>query len=108
MTSRDEYLEKFKAKLDEWNADIDKLEARTREAQADVQAQYESQLKALREMRDDALEQYSQMQNVAVDAWDAMVQGTEKAWQAWVGAFEEARAKLQPKPTPPPKSKPKG
>ncbi len=106
MTSRDEYLDKFKAKLDEWNADIDKIEAKARDAQADVQAQYESQLKALREMRDDALEQYNQMQNAAVDAWDSMVQGTEKAWQAWVGAFDDARAKF--KSTPGPKSQPKG
>lgn len=99
MTSRDEYLDKFKAKLDEWNADIDKLEAKAREAQSDVQGQYESQLKALREMRDDALEQYNQMQNAAVDAWDSMVQGTEKAWQAWVGAFDDARSKFKSKPT---------
>ncbi len=108
MSGRDEYLEKFKAKLDEWNADIDKLEARAREAQADARAQYESQLKALREMRDDALEQYSQVQNAAVDAWDTMAQGAEKAWQSWMEAFDDARSKFKSKPTPAPKSQPKG
>ncbi len=97
MTSRDEYLDKFKAKLDEWNADIDKLEARAREAQDDARAQYESQLQALRVMRDDALEQYNQVQSAAVDAWDAMAKGTEKAWQAWVDAFEDARSRFKSK-----------
>ncbi len=104
MTSRDEYLDKFKAKLDEWNADIDKLEAKAREAQADAQAQYESQLKALRKMRDDALEQYNQVQNAAVDAWDAMAQGAEKAWQSWMDAFEDARSQLKSTPAPKPKA----
>ncbi len=97
MTSRDEYLEKFKAKLDEWNADIDKLEAKARAAQADMQAEYREQLDALRRTRDEALKEYDKVQNAAVDAWDAMVQGSEKAWQAWTDAFENARSKLKAK-----------
>ncbi len=97
MTSRDEYLEKFKAKLEEWNADIDKLEAKARAAQADMQADYREQLEALRRTRDDALKESDKVQNAAVDAWDAMVQGSEKAWQAWTDAFENARSKLKSK-----------
>ena len=97
MTERDEYLQKFKAKLDEWNADIDKLETKAQEAQANAQAQYHKQIEALREMRDDAQKRYNEMQNAAVGAWDAMVQGTEKAWQAWFDAFEDARSKFKPK-----------
>ena len=37
MSSREEYLAKAKAKLDEWDADIDRLEAKANEAQADAQ-----------------------------------------------------------------------
>ena len=97
MTSRDEYLEKFKAKLDEWNADIDKLEAKARAAQAEMQTEYGEKLEALRRTRDEALKEYDRVQNAAVDAWDAMVQGSEKAWQAWTDAFENARSKLKAK-----------
>jgi chromosome segregation ATPase len=97
MTSRDEYLQKFKATLDDWNADIDKLEAKTHEAQGDAQSQYHKQLEALREMRDDAQKQYTELQNAAADAWDAMLLGTEKAWQAWVDAFDDARSKFKAK-----------
>ncbi len=97
MTSRDEYLQKFKANLDEWNAEIDKLEGRAREAQADVQTQYDRQLMALREMRDDAQKKYSEMQSITAEAWDVMVQGTEKAWQSWANAFEDARSKFTSK-----------
>ncbi len=97
MTSRDEYLQKFKANLDEWNAEIDKLEGRAREVQDDVQAQYDRQLTALRELRDDAQKKYSEMQSITAEAWDVMVQGTEKAWQAWENAFEDARSKFTSK-----------
>ena len=63
----------FKAKLDEWNNGIDELEAQAREMQGDVQAQFNKQLEALREMRDDALKRQNEMQSAAVDAWDTMV-----------------------------------
>lgn len=97
MTNRDEYLEKLKAKLDDWNADIDKLEASAREAQGEMQEQIHKQLESLREMRDDAQKQYLDLQNAAADAWDVMAQGTEKAWKAWFNAFEDARSKFKPK-----------
>jgi len=95
VTDRDEYLEKFKAKLDEWNADISTLEAAAREAQGEMQDQYHKQLDSLRQMRDDAQKQYNDLQGAAVDAWDVMVQGTENAWKAWFGAFEDARSKFK-------------
>lgn len=97
MTSRDEYLEKFKANLDDWNAEIDKLEGKAREAQADAKAQYDKQLETMREMRDDAQKKFIEMQSATAEAWDAMAKGTEKAWQAWVGAFEDARSKFTSK-----------
>ncbi len=94
MTSRDDYLDEFKAKLDEWNAEIDKLENNARQAQADAKVQYDKQLETLREMRDDAQTKFSEMQNTTAEAWDVMLQGTEKAWNAWTDAFAEARSKF--------------
>ena len=97
MTSRDEHLEKFKAKLDEWNAEISKLEASARDAQADAKAQYEKQLASMRQMRDEAQGKFSEMQTATTDAWDAMAKGAENAWNAWASAFDEARSKFAPK-----------
>jgi flagellar hook-basal body complex protein FliE len=94
MSSREEYLEKFKTKIDEWDADIDKLEAKARDAQADAQAQYHKQIESMREMRNEAMTRYSEMQNAAADAWEAMAKGGEKAWNAWLAAFDEARSKF--------------
>jgi len=94
MSSREEYLAKIKTKIDEWDADIDRLEAKANEAQADAQAQYRKQLDHMREMRKEAMARYTEMQGAAADAWETMAQGTEKAWSAWLSAFEEARSKF--------------
>ncbi len=94
MSNREEYMEKLKTKLDEWDADIDKLEAKARDAQTDAQEQYQKQIAQMREMRNEAMARYGEMQNAATDAWDAMAKGTEKAWSTWYAAFEEARSKF--------------
>jgi DNA anti-recombination protein RmuC len=97
MSNRDEHLETFKVKLDEWNAEISKLEDHARQAQADAKAQYDKQLESLREMRDEAQRKFSEMQDATNEAWDVMLQGTEQAWQAWTSAFDDARSKFTPK-----------
>ena len=97
MTSRDDFLEDFKTKLDEWNAEIRKLESSARQAQTDAKAQYDKQLESLREMRDDAQKKYSEMQNTTAEAWDVMFRGTEKTWKAWANAFAEAQSKFTSK-----------
>jgi hypothetical protein len=94
MSNREEYLATVKAKLDEWDADIDRLEAKASEAQADAQEQYRKQLDNMREMRKEAMARYVEMQGAAADAWETMAQGTEKAWNAWLTAFDEARSKF--------------
>ena len=97
MTSRDRYLEQFKAKLDEWNAEIDTLEKNARKAQANAKSRYDKQITELREMRDDAQKRFAEMQAASTEAWDAMAKGAEKAWKSWSDAFEEARSKFSRK-----------
>ncbi|ESQ15108.1 MAG TPA: hypothetical protein DDY14_01245 [Chromatiaceae bacterium] len=94
MNSRDEYLEKLKSKLDEWDKDIDRFEAKARDAQAEVGDQYHKQLETMREMRNEAMARYSEMQGAAVDAWESLAKATEQTWSTWLTAFEDARTKF--------------
>lgn len=41
MNKREQYIEKLKAQLDEWNAEVAKWEAKTRSAQVDMRIEYE-------------------------------------------------------------------
>ena len=44
MSERDVYVEKTKAMLDQWNAEIDKTKAKIDEAAADSKIRYQKQL----------------------------------------------------------------
>ena len=41
MTDKDAYVQKLHAKLDEWNAEIDKLKAKADKAEADSRVEYQ-------------------------------------------------------------------
>ena len=97
MMNRDEYVQKLKAQLDQWNAEAEKWEAKAKEAQAGMKAEYEKQLAAVNSRRDEALYQMKLMQNASHDAWQDMMRGTEEAWKNMQDAFNKARSHFEKK-----------
>ena len=90
MSNRDVYVEKMKAKIDEWNADLAKLEARSREAEADMRLKYDQQIQELREQRQKAEERLKELQCAGEESWEKMRDGMEAAWDDMSRAFREA------------------
>lgn len=90
MSDREEYVKKMKAKIDEWDAEIDKVSAKTEQAQADAKLKYQAQLEELRKQRDRGLEQLQEMQAASADAWESMRKGMEESWNSMNKAFKEA------------------
>ena len=94
MSLKDEYLEKLKTQLDEWSADIDELETRARQADAEFRAKFEEQLSALRTQRDSANAKFMEIRESAGDAWLELKKGGDEAWESIKKAVLEARKKL--------------
>ena len=90
MTERDAYVQKMKAQLDEWNAEIDKLQARTQQAKGDAKLSYEQQLKSLRRQRDDAQARLTGIQDATEDAWRQFKEGADQAWSKLKDGMENA------------------
>jgi multidrug resistance efflux pump len=92
MSKRDDYVNKLKGQLDQWNAEVAKWEAKARQAQAGARAGYEKQLEDLRRQRDQALEQMKRVQAATGDAWVDLVRGADEAWAKMREALEKARS----------------
>lgn len=90
MTNRDEYVEKMKTQLDQWNAEIAKWEVKSREAQAEARAEYDKRLEALKQHRDQAMYQMKLLQAAAGEAWVDMMRGTDEAWARMREAIDKA------------------
>jgi chromosome segregation ATPase len=90
MSDRDVYVEKMKTKIDEWNADLAKLEARSREANADMRLKYDEKIQELKGQRERAEEQMKELQRASEESWKRMRDGMESAWDEINRAFREA------------------
>ena len=90
MSTRDAYVAKLKAQLDEWNAEVKKWEAKAKGAQSDMRIEYEKQLDGFRRQRDQAMEQMRQVQAAAGDAWVDLARGADEAWAKAREAFAKA------------------
>jgi hypothetical protein len=90
MSERDAYVQKLKAQLDEWNAEIDRLEAQARQAGGDARLQYEKQVQSLREQRRDAETRLAGLRAATGDAWDQLREGVDQAWSDLKSGLEKA------------------
>ena len=54
MSKKDEYFDMMESQIKKWDAEVDKLRARSDQVSADARAKYDEQLKAMRANRDAA------------------------------------------------------
>jgi uncharacterized coiled-coil DUF342 family protein len=87
---KEAYQKKLQAQLDQWKAEIDKLQAKSREASADMQIKYQEQIKELRERRDEMETQYDKIQAASIDAWKDFKAGADQAWDNMADAMKSA------------------
>jgi uncharacterized coiled-coil DUF342 family protein len=94
MSSRQKYIDDLKVKLDEWNAEITRLEAKAQAAQADMKAEYNRQVETLKERQRETQQRMEELQTSSESAWEDMKAGVESAWHSMEKAIEDARARF--------------
>ena len=95
MKDRKTYIEKASAKLKEWDAEIQKLEAKTDMAKADAKDSYRKQISELRDMKKSVQKKLEDLQNSSNEAWEELKNGFEKSWQSLTEAFSNASEKMK-------------
>ena len=95
--NREEYVERMKKQIDEWNAKLGKWEVEVQKAQANVKVQYQAQIKALEKQRDEALKRLNETRDASQAAWMEVSKGAESAWKAMQSSFEKAWVEFQKK-----------
>ncbi|MFO7727361.1 MAG: hypothetical protein R6X11_03445 [Desulfonatronovibrio sp.] len=94
-SKRDAYIQKLKAKIDEWNADLDKLAAKADQADGQRKIKYQQQIEELREKRRDFEKKLENLKNASESAWEDMKEGMEKSWQTWKESFSRAKTEFK-------------
>ena len=88
--NREEYVERMKKQIDEWNAKLADWQTEVQKAQANVKVQYEAQIKALEKQRDEAVKRLNETRDASQAAWTEVSKGAESAWKSMQSSFEKA------------------
>jgi predicted nuclease with TOPRIM domain len=81
MNTKDEYVAKMKAKLEEWSAQIDQLEAKSRELKAQATQEQQERIAELKRRREEAAAKLKEMQEASADSWESLKSGVEQIWE---------------------------
>ena len=82
MSEKESYRKKILDKMEEWNTEIDKLEARADRAGSDVQLQYYEELKRLRALQEEAASKLEELDDADDDSWEGVRDDVDIAMNA--------------------------
>jgi len=92
--NREAYVQKLKAKIEEWNADIDKLSAKAKQAKAEKKVEYQDQIETLRVKRAELERKMSEMQQASKSTWEDLKKGVETSWEALKEGYAAAKDRI--------------
>jgi flagellar hook-basal body complex protein FliE len=90
MDEKSAYAQKFEAKLDQWRAEIDKLQAKAKEASADTKLKYQEEIDELRAKQKKAEQKLDQLGEARGKAWEDVKSGVDAAWDDLENAVRNA------------------
>jgi chromosome segregation ATPase len=94
MTDRSAYVDKLKARLDQWDAEIDKLTAKAAEAKADARIRLDHAIEDLKAHRKAAADKAKEAYDASDDVWEDLKDGFETAMHKLSDAFKSAKDRV--------------
>ncbi len=95
MSKKDDYFAMMESQIKKWDAEVDKLKAKSEQMSADARAKYAEQLKAMRTNRDAAYKKLQEMRGASESAWQHMQAGVDAAWASMKSALEKTSSKFK-------------
>lgn len=92
---RDAYIQKLRAKMAEWNAEIDFLSAKADQAKAETKIEYLKRLEDLRAKRRDLQEKIVEIEQAGESAWENLKQGLENSWTIFKTSLIKAKSEFE-------------
>jgi flagellar biosynthesis chaperone FliJ len=81
VSKRDEYVEKMKQQLGEWNTDLDRLEAKVSEVAEPVRDKLEPQLSKVRDSYASARRKLREVREASEESWEDLTDDVEHVWK---------------------------
>jgi len=91
MSNKDAYEKKMEAKIEEWQAEIDRLKAKSKQQTADSEIDFNEKVEKLEQKQETARSDLENIKNSSSDAWEDLKAGAEKAANDLDDAIKSAK-----------------
>ncbi|MCB1747255.1 MAG: coiled coil domain-containing protein [Gammaproteobacteria bacterium] len=95
MSLKASYEEMMQDQLDQWSAEIERLEARVQLADAQARVAYLEQIEDLRSQRDAARGRLEELRDAGNDAWEDLKAGMDAAWKSLGDSVHDAASRFK-------------
>ncbi len=93
--TKEAYLEKLKAKMAEWQAEIDKLKAKAQQSKADAKIELEKRVGDLETRRQEVEKKMQELREASGSAWENIKAGAQRAYDNLDQAVRSAKEKFK-------------
>lgn len=95
MNSKQIYQKEIETKLETLDAQMVKMQAKAEQANAELKAKYQEQLRLLTERRETTRLKLEELKQSGEAAWETMKDGVESAFSELQSAFDKALSQFQ-------------
>jgi len=95
MSTKDEYIAKFKTQLTEWEGDLKVLQAKADSLTDDAKAELDEQITALKGKWEEGQTKLGEIADAADDHWDDLKDEAEEKWAALTDSVKGTLDKLK-------------
>jgi uncharacterized coiled-coil DUF342 family protein len=94
MATRDEYVEKMKAQLDEWNVEIGKLEEKLSAGSEATRERLAPHLEKARDARDAVIAKLAELKDAGESTWESLQADVEHVWKTFKQSVNYFKSQL--------------
>ncbi|MDD1650114.1 MAG: hypothetical protein LUO80_06935 [Methylococcaceae bacterium] len=95
MSTKDEYIAKFKTQLTEWEGDLKVLQAKADSLTAEAKAELDEQVILLKSQWEKGQAKLAEIADAADDHWDDLKDEAEEQWTALTDSVKGSVEKLK-------------
>ncbi len=91
MSTREIFVEKLKAKIDEWNSEVDRLESKAEVVDVQYRARSRAAIQEIKGKVQQIERKLTVIKNSSTDAWEDLKAGVEGAWTDFEASLKQAK-----------------
>ena len=95
MDSKEKFIKTLHAKIDQWDAEIDKLSAKAAMIEAESKEEYYKQIADLKTKRSQIEERLVKVQHSGEEAWQDLKSGLDLAFETMSEALKSATSRFK-------------